>query len=232
MICGYKMLGIYRKYEKLYINDRLYSSYDDLIIENEYKAIDSTITFSTWEELIEKYINNHTHIVTNCIHSNQKATSIYGHLWHFNKKKFKNAKVDIAYSKIDDISINEIFENFSHEKAIKYLRQFIEPQNDSAKIIKIKEIKKDELSDFINKTVIDEKPKEKKKFIFQLSDEQQVKYRKWARTHDCIIRNKDGIRYVGAAGGADTFHITGTGLGWIVKVKCSCGSKLDLTEEF
>ena len=100
MICGYKMLGIYRKYEKLYINDRLYSSYDDLIIENEYKAIDSTITFSTWEELIEKYINNHTHIVTNCIHSNQKTTSIYGHLWHFNKKKFKNAKVDIAYSKM------------------------------------------------------------------------------------------------------------------------------------
>ena len=100
------------------------------------------------------------------------------------------------------------------------------------KIIKIKEIKKDELSDFINKTVIDEKPKEKKKFIFQLSDEQQVKYRKWARTHDCIIRNKDGIRYVGAAGGVDTFHITGTGLGWIVNVKCSCGSKLDLTEEF
>ena len=100
------------------------------------------------------------------------------------------------------------------------------------KIIKIKEIKKDELSDFINKTVIDEKPKEKKKFIFQLSDEQQEKYRKWARTHDCVIRNKDGIRYVGAAGGADTFHITGTGLGWIVKVKCSCGSKLDLTEDF
>ena len=100
------------------------------------------------------------------------------------------------------------------------------------KIIKIKEIKKGELSDFINKTVIDENPKEKKKFIFQLSDEQQEKYRKWARTHDCVIRNKDGIRYVGAAGGADTFQITSTGLGWIVKVKCSCGSKLDLTEDF
>ena len=98
--------------------------------------------------------------------------------------------------------------------------------------IPVKILKGDEAREFFKRIKIDEKPKEKKKFIFQLSDEQQEKYRKWARTHDCVIRNKDGIRYVGAAGGADTFQITSTGLGWIVKVKCSCGSKLDLTEDF
>jgi len=97
------------------------------------------------------------------------------------------------------------------------------------KIIKIKKLKK---TNYQTSSIIDEKPKEKKKFIFQLSDEQQEKYRKWARTHDCVIRDKDGIRYVGAARSADTFRITGTRFGWIVKVKCSCGSKLDLTENF
>lgn len=228
MICGYKMLGIYRKSEKLFVNDEYYGVFHGAEIIDDSEAIETVNIFSTWEEFSE-YAKNNSSMWTESFF---KYKYICSHLGNIEQRKFKNAKVEISYTKEDSYSLKYVIENFSHEKAIKYLRQFIEPQNDSAKIIKIKEIKKDELSDFINKTVIDEKPKEKKKFIFQLSDEQQEKYRKWARTHDCVIRNKDGIRYVGAAGGADTFQITSTGLGWIVKVKCSCGSKLDLTEDF
>lgn len=140
MIYGDKMLNIYRKYERLYINDRLYGLYDDLFVMNEHEAIDSTIIFPTWEELIEKYISKNTYIMTNCTRSElSKATVIYGHLWSFQQKRFKNAKVDITYTKTDNLSLKEIFENISHEKATQYLRQFIEPQKDSSKIYAIKD---------------------------------------------------------------------------------------------
>lgn len=68
--------------------------------------------------------------------------------------------------------------------------------------------------------------------LFRLSDTQQEKYDHWRKTHECRFRQDDNYRYVGAAGGADTFHITGTGLGWVVEVECTCGNKLDLTEDF
>lgn len=67
--------------------------------------------------------------------------------------------------------------------------------------------------------------------LLNLSETQKSKYDQWRKTHDCKYR-KDGLRYVGAIGGADTFHITGTGLGYMVEVECACGSKLDLTEDF
>ena len=98
------------------------------------------------------------------------------------------------------------------------------------KQIPVKILKGKENSEFFKKVKIDEKPKENKHFIFQLSDSQRMKYRKWAKTHKCSLR-KGGYRYVGAIGGADTFHITGTGLGYIVEVECSCGAKLSLTED-
>ena len=64
-----------------------------------------------------------------------------------------------------------------------------------------------------------------------LSKTQEEKYKEWVISHECKFR-KDGIRYVGAVGGADTFRIIGTGLGEIVEVECACGEKLDLTEDF
>lgn len=93
-------------------------------------------------------------------------------------------------------------------------------------------LKGEQVTKFFKNVKVDNKPEEKHKpFMFQLSDEQSKKYYKWVKSHKCKLR-KDGIRYVGAVGGADTFHIIGTGIGYIVEVECSCGSKLDLTEDF
>lgn len=98
--------------------------------------------------------------------------------------------------------------------------------------IPVKILKGDEAREFFKRIKIDEKPKDEyKSFVFQLSTDQQNKYKKWVKSHKCKIRKND-FRYVGAVGGADTFHITPTGLGKIVEVECSCGAKLDLTEDF
>lgn len=75
----------------------------------------------------------------------------------------------------------------------------------------------------------DSKPKT---LSFTLSKSQIKKYEDWCENHNCTFRTNNGLRYVGAAGGADTFMFTGTGLGVIVEVKCSCGEKLNLTEDF
>ena len=99
--------------------------------------------------------------------------------------------------------------------------------------IPVKILRGEEAREFFKKIPLDsEKPKEPKDFRFQLSDSQSKKYKSWSRTHNCSVRNPQGIRYVGAIGGADTFHITGTGLGYIVNVECTCGSICDLTEDF
>lgn len=99
--------------------------------------------------------------------------------------------------------------------------------------IPVKILKGEEARMFFKNVKIDETPKdEHKSFVFQLSTEQSQKYRKWAKSHKCNLRENGLIRYVGAVGGADTFHITGTGIGYIVEVECSCGAKLDLTEDF
>ena len=98
--------------------------------------------------------------------------------------------------------------------------------------IPVKILRGKEAREFFKKIPLDsEKPKEPKDFRFQLSDEQQKRSDRWRKWHKCSFRKND-IRYVGAIGGADTFHITGTGLGYIVSVECSCGSKCDLTEDF
>lgn len=68
--------------------------------------------------------------------------------------------------------------------------------------------------------------------ILNLSETQKRKYKEWAHNHECKFRCESGIRYVGAIGGADTFHIIGTGIGEIVKVVCACGETLELTEDF
>ena len=68
--------------------------------------------------------------------------------------------------------------------------------------------------------------------ILNLSEAQEEAYKTWAKTHTCPCRDKDGNRYVSAFGGADTFHLTNTSIGWIVEAYCVCGAKIDLTEDF
>lgn len=115
--------------------------------------------------------------------------------------------IETRYEELDDCSkysINDILNFPNHKVAMEYLEQ----------------LKKNG------------QPKEDSGFKFQLSDSQSKKYKSWSGTHNCSVRNPQGIRYVGAVGGADTFHIAGTGLGYIVSVECSCGSICDLTEDF
>lgn len=92
---------------------------------------------------------------------------------------------------------------------------------------------KSEVKEFFDR-VKDDSSYEKssdERFNFTLSSKQKEKYDEWIKAHECPFR-KDGFRYVGAIGGADTFYITGTGLGYIVSVDCACGAELDLTEDF
>ena len=127
------------------------------------------------------------------------------------KKLFSQCDIwiETRYEELDECSsysINDILNYPNHKVALEYLEQFRNNQQP-----------KKELNNG---------------FIFNLSDNQLKKYKSWRKTHNCHIRNQYGLRYVGAAGGADTFHITRTGIGYIVEVECSCGSKLDLTEDF
>ena len=66
---------------------------------------------------------------------------------------------------------------------------------------------------------------------FRLDEKQTKAYKEWVRNHNCPNWNKefDG-RYVGCAGGADKFYFCPTTIGMIAKVKCCCGSELDLSE--
>lgn len=59
--------------------------------------------------------------------------------------------------------------------------------------------------------------------IFTLSNEQYKKYVEWREV-------KEKEPYCGAAGGCYSFIFIPTGLGTIVKVTCTDGTKLDLTE--
>lgn len=127
------------------------------------------------------------------------------------KKLFSQCDIwiETRYEELDECSgysINDILNYPNHKVALEYLEQFRNNQQ----------------------------PKEEHNngFNFNLSDNQLKKYKVWRKTHNCNIRNQYGLRYAGAVGGADTFHITGTGIGYIVEVECCCGAVLDLTEDF
>lgn len=127
------------------------------------------------------------------------------------KKLFSQCDVwiETRYEELDECSgysINDILNYPNHKVALEFLEQFRNNQQP-----------KKELNNVFN---------------FNLSDNQLKKYSSWRKTHNCHIRNQYGLRYTGAVGGADTFHITGTGIGYIVEVECSCGSICDLTEDF
>ena len=127
------------------------------------------------------------------------------------KKLFSQCDIwiETRYEELDECSgysINDILNYPNHKVALEFLEQFRNNQQP-----------KKELNNVFN---------------FNLSDNQLKKYSSWRKTHNCHIRNQYGLRYAGAVGCADTFHITGTGIGYIVEVECSCGSICDLTEDF
>ena len=117
--------------------------------------------------------------------------------------------IETRYEELDECSgysINDILNYPNHKVALEFLEQFRNNQQPKKKFNNV--------------------------FNFNLSDNQLKKYSSWRKTHNCHIRNQYGLRYAGAVGGADTFHITGTWIGYIVEVECSCGSICDLTEDF
>lgn len=68
---------------------------------------------------------------------------------------------------------------------------------------------------------------------FTLSESQIKKLDKWRKHHKCSIKAQYGIeKYVGAVGGELTYHFTPTSIGSVVTVSCSCGKKIDITEDF
>ena len=62
---------------------------------------------------------------------------------------------------------------------------------------------------------------------FELTGEEETKYKKWIAKHDkkCPLKNHEG-----AIGGRLTFSFTPTGLGLITEVRCGCGGKINLTD--
>ena len=66
--------------------------------------------------------------------------------------------------------------------------------------------------------------------MVKLSGEQVKKLDAWDNNHACKFEKKHGMKYAGAIGGRLTYSFTPTSLGCIVKVKCACGSEIDLTE--
>jgi len=60
--------------------------------------------------------------------------------------------------------------------------------------------------------------------LFKLTDEQFILAHEFRINHECPISNSSTI------GGRISYEFTPTGLGIIEVVKCTCGSKLDLTD--
>lgn len=60
---------------------------------------------------------------------------------------------------------------------------------------------------------------------FVIDEEDTKKYLEWVRNHECKLRYSPGT----AIGGKTTFSFTPTSLCEIQKVKCACGSEIDLS---
>lgn len=60
--------------------------------------------------------------------------------------------------------------------------------------------------------------------IFSLGDQDISRVNEWKAAHDC------GLSYQGAIGGKYTYCFSPTNLGIVVKVRCACGSEIDVTD--
>lgn len=62
-------------------------------------------------------------------------------------------------------------------------------------------------------------------------EKQSAAIREWQDEHDKKhIDPKRGFRYSGAIGGAYTWETTGTSLGQVTVVRCSCGEAIDVSD--
>ena len=64
---------------------------------------------------------------------------------------------------------------------------------------------------------------------FEINDKQQSKLLKWKKKHDERCRFAKA-KNCGAIGCRFTYCFISTSLGVIVKVKCTCGHEIDLTD--
>jgi len=67
------------------------------------------------------------------------------------------------------------------------------------------------------------------KIKFALTDEQTKKVTDWKMEHDKTCKHADPLNQ-GAIGGRFTYCFTGTSVGVVAKVKCSCGETLDVSD--
>lgn len=69
--------------------------------------------------------------------------------------------------------------------------------------------------------------------MFSVTKKQSEQAKIWRQTHDEKKHSKEfkhNQRYSGAIGGAYTWQFTGTSLGEIVSIRCSCGDEINLTD--
>jgi len=63
---------------------------------------------------------------------------------------------------------------------------------------------------------------------FYLSKEQREAAAEWRIQHDAV-KHGGQKRYTGAIGGAYTWQFTGTSIGVVTVFRCTCGSKIDVS---
>jgi hypothetical protein len=63
--------------------------------------------------------------------------------------------------------------------------------------------------------------------MFVLTDSELADIKKWHERHTCPYK---GVEHVNGTGGNTTYSFTPTGIGTIIKAKCSCGAEMDFTD--
>lgn len=64
---------------------------------------------------------------------------------------------------------------------------------------------------------------------FKIEEKEYKNYIKWILDHKDVCKIVNPLSQ-GAIGGALTYSFTPTNLGMIIKIKCSCGEEIDVTE--
>lgn len=60
---------------------------------------------------------------------------------------------------------------------------------------------------------------------YVLSDRDYNAIMRWAKTHKCSLRQKDGRPSLSCSGGELTISFTPTAIGDVITVECCCGKK-------
>lgn len=65
---------------------------------------------------------------------------------------------------------------------------------------------------------------------FEFTEEQSKRIKVWDDLHECSLKDSEGNRRFTTSGGRLKYTFIPTGLGEVQKIKCSCGSELDVSE--